>query len=121
MTDGSSLQGENNDGANARDSNIAYCLDALRREDRDRYLILLFAPRQDRAVLAALYAFNLECARGVMAGGSCRYWGKCACNGGAMVWKRKAGMAHTRCCPCWLNGGICCRAYWICWRRGSGI
>jgi len=47
----------------------AYCLDALRRGDRDRYLILLFAPRRDRAVLAALYAFNLECALGVMAGG----------------------------------------------------
>ncbi len=47
----------------------AYCLDELRRGDRDRYLILLFAPRKFRPVLAALYAFNLECARGVMAGG----------------------------------------------------
>jgi len=47
----------------------AYCLDELRRGDRDRYLILLFAPRKFRPVLAALYVFNLECARGVMAGG----------------------------------------------------
>ena len=48
---------------------LAYCLGELRREDRDRYLTLLFAPRRGRAVTAALYAFNLECARAVAAGG----------------------------------------------------
>ncbi len=48
---------------------LAYCLAELRRDDRDRYLTLLFAPRQARPVLAALYAFNLECARAVTAGG----------------------------------------------------
>ncbi len=53
------------DGAGA----LAYCLAALRREDRDRYLTLLFAPRRARPALAALYAFNLECARAVSAGG----------------------------------------------------
>ena len=49
---------------------FTYCLEELRREDRDRYLTLLFAPRPVRPVLAALYTFNLECARGVMAGGA---------------------------------------------------
>ena len=48
---------------------LAYCLDELRREDRDRYLMLLVAPRRSRPLLAALYAFNLECARAVTAGG----------------------------------------------------
>lgn len=46
-----------------------YCLGELRREDRDRYLTLLFAPRAHRPLQAALYAFNLECARAVTAGG----------------------------------------------------
>jgi phytoene synthase len=53
------------DGAGA----LAYCLAELRRDDRDRYLTLLFAPRQARPALTALYAFNLECARAVTAGG----------------------------------------------------
>lgn len=48
---------------------VDYCLAELRRDDRDRYLTLLFAPRQARPALAALYAFNLECARAVNAGG----------------------------------------------------
>ncbi len=51
------------------DAALAYCLGELRREDRDRYLTLLFAPKAQRVVLAALYAFNLECARAVTAGG----------------------------------------------------
>ncbi|MBT7757467.1 MAG: squalene/phytoene synthase family protein, partial [Rhodospirillaceae bacterium] len=53
------------DGAGA----LAYCLAELRRGDRDRYLTLLFAPRRSQPALAALYAFNLECARAVSAGG----------------------------------------------------
>ncbi|MDP6831507.1 MAG: squalene/phytoene synthase family protein [Alphaproteobacteria bacterium] len=54
-----------------RDGNqtLDYCLGELRRADRDRYLTLLFAPRAARPLLAALYAFNLECARAVVAGG----------------------------------------------------
>jgi phytoene/squalene synthetase len=51
------------------DAALAYCLGELRREDRDRYLTLLFAPKAQRVVLAGLYAFNLECARAVTAGG----------------------------------------------------
>ncbi len=53
----------------AREEAFAYCLDQLRREDRDRYLTLLFAPRERRPLLAGLYAFNVECARAVNAGG----------------------------------------------------
>jgi NADH dehydrogenase [ubiquinone] 1 alpha subcomplex assembly factor 6 len=41
----------------------AYCLDQMRRFDRDRYLATLFAPAEPRADLFALYAFNLELAR----------------------------------------------------------
>lgn len=40
-----------------------YCLDQVRQGDRDRYLILLFAPATARGHLAALGAFNLELAR----------------------------------------------------------
>lgn len=40
-----------------------YCLDQVRQGDRDRYLILLFAPAAARGHLAALAAFNLELAR----------------------------------------------------------
>ena len=40
-----------------------YCLDQVRQGDRDRYLILLFAPATGRGHLAALAAFNLELAR----------------------------------------------------------
>ncbi len=40
-----------------------YCLDQVRQGDRDRYLILLFAPASARGHLAALAAFNLELAR----------------------------------------------------------
>lgn len=40
-----------------------FCLDAVRRGDRDRYLTVLFAPAGRRPDLLALYAFNLELAR----------------------------------------------------------
>lgn len=40
-----------------------FCLDAVRRGDRDRYLTVLFAPAGRRPGLLALYAFNLEIAR----------------------------------------------------------
>lgn len=40
-----------------------YCLDQVRRFDRDRYLAALFAPARARADLLALYAFNLEVAK----------------------------------------------------------
>jgi NADH dehydrogenase [ubiquinone] 1 alpha subcomplex assembly factor 6 len=45
------------------DADAAYCLDQVRRFDRDRYLTALFAARQARADLIALYAFNLEVAK----------------------------------------------------------
>ncbi|MEX1108750.1 MAG: phytoene/squalene synthase family protein [Dongiaceae bacterium] len=40
-----------------------FCLAAVRRGDRDRYLTVLFAPAERRPDLFALYAFNLEIAR----------------------------------------------------------
>jgi len=45
------------------EADAAYCLDQVRRFDRDRYLTALFAPRAARADLLALYAFNLEVAK----------------------------------------------------------
>ncbi len=45
------------------DADAAYCLDQVRRFDRDRYLTALFGARQARADLIALYAFNLEVAK----------------------------------------------------------
>lgn len=41
----------------------AYCLEQVRRFDRERYLCLLFAPEPARSRLVALYAFNLEVAK----------------------------------------------------------
>lgn len=41
----------------------SYCAGLVRRLDRDRYLCALFAPKDRRADLLALYAFNLELAR----------------------------------------------------------
>jgi phytoene synthase len=41
----------------------AYCLEQVRRFDRDRYLAALFARSGPRADLLALYAFNLELAK----------------------------------------------------------
>jgi len=40
-----------------------YCVDLVRRHDRDRFLTVLFAPADRRADLCALYAFNWELAR----------------------------------------------------------
>jgi len=40
-----------------------YCTTLLRSSDYDRYIALLFAPRDKRGALAALYAFHLEIAR----------------------------------------------------------
>lgn len=40
-----------------------YCLSFVRSGDYDRYISVLFAPKDRRAGLAALYAFNLELAR----------------------------------------------------------
>jgi phytoene synthase len=45
------------------DSDAAYCLEQVRRFDRDRYLAALFAGAAARADLLALYAFNLELAK----------------------------------------------------------
>jgi len=47
----------------ATSSGTAYCRDALRRGDRDRYLAALFAPADRRDDVVALGAFNLEIAR----------------------------------------------------------
>jgi phytoene/squalene synthetase len=44
------------------DSDIDYCLQQIRRFDRDRYLTVLAAPGTAAADLAVLYAFNLELA-----------------------------------------------------------
>jgi NADH dehydrogenase [ubiquinone] 1 alpha subcomplex assembly factor 6 len=45
------------------DADAAYCLDQVRRFDRDRYLTALFAAAPARTDLMALYAFNLEVAK----------------------------------------------------------
>ncbi|WP_455475605.1 phytoene/squalene synthase family protein [Bartonella sp. B17] len=42
---------------------LPYCLDILRATDRDRYISVLFVPKEKRRALAALYAFNAEVAR----------------------------------------------------------
>lgn len=47
----------------AAGSDTAYCLEQVRRFDRDRYLAALFATGDARADLFALYAFNLELAK----------------------------------------------------------
>jgi phytoene/squalene synthetase len=44
------------------DTDIDYCLQQIRRFDRDRYLTVLAAPGAAAADLAVLYAFNLELA-----------------------------------------------------------
>lgn len=44
------------------DSDIDYCLEQIRRFDRDRYLTVLAAPAASAADLAVLAAFNLELA-----------------------------------------------------------
>jgi phytoene synthase len=45
------------------EADAAYCLDQVRRYDRDRYLAALFARAPARDDLMALYAFNLEVAK----------------------------------------------------------
>src|SRR5215510_574597 len=47
----------------AAGGDAAYCLEQVRRFDRDRYLAALFASAEVRADLLALYAFNLELAK----------------------------------------------------------
>jgi phytoene synthase len=47
----------------AVEGDAGYCLEQVRRFDRDRYLAALFAPTDIRADLLALYAFNLELAK----------------------------------------------------------
>ncbi|UTO28778.1 phytoene/squalene synthase family protein [Bartonella harrusi] len=42
---------------------LPYCFDILRATDRDRYISVLFSPKEKRRALAALYAFNVEVAR----------------------------------------------------------
>ena len=42
---------------------FAHCEALVRAADRDRFLATLFAPRERREALFALYAFNLEIAR----------------------------------------------------------
>lgn len=42
---------------------LSYCGALVRRHDHDRFLTTLFAPRQRREALLALYAFNFEIAR----------------------------------------------------------
>lgn len=49
--------------AAAPDDPVGECAALVRRHDRDRYLAALVAPREGRAALLALYAFNLEIAR----------------------------------------------------------
>ncbi|WP_336276243.1 phytoene/squalene synthase family protein [Bartonella sp. CB178] len=44
-------------------TSLPYCLEILRKTDRDRYISVLFAPREKRRALAALYAFNTEIVR----------------------------------------------------------
>ena len=49
--------------ATERQGNEALCLATLRETDRDRYLACLLTPSEQRAAVAALYAFNAELAR----------------------------------------------------------
>jgi phytoene synthase len=42
---------------------FAHCEALVRAADRDRFLATLFAPREERGALFALYAFNVEIAR----------------------------------------------------------
>lgn len=44
------------------DEPFSHCLEMVRQQDHDRYLTVLHAPRQARASLAAIYAFNVELA-----------------------------------------------------------
>lgn len=46
-----------------RSASFAACVDLVRRHDPDRYFSVLFAPKEARLYLMALYAFNYEIAR----------------------------------------------------------
>lgn len=46
-----------------RSASFAACVDLVRRHDPDRYFSVLFAPKEARLFLMALYAFNYEIAR----------------------------------------------------------
>ena len=45
------------------DDATTYCLEQVRRDDRDRYVATLLAPAAVREALFALYAFNMEIAK----------------------------------------------------------
>ena len=45
------------------DASFAACIDLVRKHDPDRYFSVLFAPKDVRLYLIALYAFNYEIAR----------------------------------------------------------
>lgn len=47
----------------AHETAYAHCRDLVRRHDKDRFLASLFAPKDRRDHLFALYAFNIEVAR----------------------------------------------------------
>lgn len=47
----------------AAEENAAHCMATVRTADPDRYLSVLYAPKEKRAALYALYAFNIETAR----------------------------------------------------------
>src|SRR3954452_15251843 len=52
------------DGSGAlQDDAMITLAESLRRHDRDRFLMTLFAPPERRAALVALYAFNFEIAK----------------------------------------------------------
>ncbi|HVI50260.1 MAG TPA: phytoene/squalene synthase family protein [Candidatus Sulfotelmatobacter sp.] len=44
-------------------ADLSLCAQEVRRHDRDRFVLSLFAPPQEREALLALYAFNAEIAR----------------------------------------------------------
>jgi phytoene synthase len=46
-----------------RSASFAACVDLVRRHDPDRFFSVLFAPKEARLYLMALYAFNYEIAR----------------------------------------------------------
>lgn len=47
----------------AGESHLSFCAQQARRLDHDRYLCALFAPKERRPALFALYAFNIEVAK----------------------------------------------------------
>jgi NADH dehydrogenase [ubiquinone] 1 alpha subcomplex assembly factor 6 len=44
----------------AHSPTLSYCAEEVRRSDRDRFIMTLFAPSERREALFALYAFNIE-------------------------------------------------------------